>query len=180
VVGGVHRCVRDEAGAFRPEARWLIAGLVQFGGALMAFGNRAETSFLRLSQGKEAPQSICWGEFDRRALIRLPIVPVTRDGREVGPPTVEYRLPDGSAHPYLLLAGVAQAMLQGRDTADLDALLEATAVAAGASRAATRAAPVPRHPREVAEALAAHRGGLQAGGVFPDVLIDEVLARLGA
>jgi glutamine synthetase len=179
VMAGAHRGVRDEAGALRPEARWLIAGLVQLGGALMAFGNRAETSFLRLSQGKEAPQSICWGEFDRRALIRLPIVPMTRDGREVGPATVEFRLPDGSAHPYLLLAGLAQAMLQGRDTADLDALLEATSVAGGAGRGA-RSAAVPRHPREVAEALAAHRGGLQAGGVFPDVLIDEVLARLGA
>ncbi len=82
------------------------------GGALMAFGNRTEGSLIRLTQAKEAPNAIVWGEFDRSALVRLPIVARTEDGRPVSPPTIEFRLPDGSAHPHLLLAGVAQVMVE--------------------------------------------------------------------
>jgi len=80
----------------------------------MAFGNRGGGSFVRLSQAKEAPNAIIWGDADRTALVRLPIVARTEDGRPVTPATVEFRLPDGSAHPHLLLAGVAQVMVAAR------------------------------------------------------------------
>ena len=101
---------RDGSGELREPAQWLIAGLVEAGGALMAFGNRSLGSFVRLTQGKEAPNTVFWGEFNRKALVRLPLVATTEENRRVGVPTVEFRLPDGSAHPYLLLAGIAQAM----------------------------------------------------------------------
>ncbi|HEX6974443.1 MAG TPA: glutamine synthetase beta-grasp domain-containing protein, partial [Vicinamibacterales bacterium] len=48
-------------GTLTSEARWLIGGLVVHGGALMAFGNRSRDSFVRLSQGKEAPGNVTWG-----------------------------------------------------------------------------------------------------------------------
>ena len=64
-VDGEHMGGMDEHGSLAPSAQWLIGGLVQFGGALMAFGNREHTSFLRLTQGKEAPTSVTWGRFDR-------------------------------------------------------------------------------------------------------------------
>jgi glutamine synthetase len=179
VSDGRHVAIRNAEGALAAEAKWLIAGLVTLGASLMAFGNRAQGSFVRLSQGKESPRAIYWGDFDRRALIRLPIVPKTADGRIVSPSTVEFRLPDGSAHPYLLLAGVAQAMLHGRATERIDDLIE-SASAAGARGSAGPVSPVPRHPREIAEALIAGRAALESGGVFPPVLIDEVLARLGS
>ncbi len=179
VVGEENRGGREADGSLFPEARWLIGGLVQLGAALMAFGNRGEKSFVRLRQGKEAPRSIVWGEFDRNALIRLPIVPADTEGQRVGAATVEFRLPDGSAHPYLLLAGVAQAMILGRSTSGLDDLLEATS-AARPGGAAGSATPVPRDRREVADALASHRTALEDGGVFPPNLIDEVLAWLRA
>lgn len=159
-------------------ARWLIGGLVQMGGALMAFGNRAEGSLQRLAQGKEAPNTIGWGSYDRQALIRLPIVPTDEEGRPVAPPTIEFRLPDGSTLPHLLLAGAAIAMLQGRATDDLDRLLDHTAVAtrtAGEPRA-----ELPRNFAQVAEALERYRESLQAGGVFPAPLIDNVVLRLKA
>ena len=121
VVDGEHLGGRDADGRARAApAQWLIAGLVRMGGALMAFGNRTEGSLVRLTQAKEAPNAIVWGEFDRSALVRLPIVATTEDGRPVSPPTIEFRLPDGSAHPHLLLAGVAQAMVEARASADLD------------------------------------------------------------
>ena len=90
----------------------------------MAFGNRTPNSFVRLTQAKEAPSTVTWGRYNRKALIRLPIVATDEEGRSVSAETVEFRLPDGSAHPHLLLAGIAQAMVAARDFDDLDSLLE--------------------------------------------------------
>ena len=177
VVDGDHVGGRVADGAMHPAARWLIAGLVQFGGALMAFGNRSESSFVRLTQAKEAPNTIVWGEFDRSALVRLPIVATTAEGRAVGPSTIEFRLPDGSAHPHLLLAGVAQAMVHGHGTKEIEALLERTSIAAAKAKART-ATSVPRNAAEVADALSRARKVLEDGGVFPASLIDQVIGRL--
>ena len=102
----------------------------------------------------------------------------TEDGRLVSPPTVEFRLSDGSAHPELLLAGIAQAMTRGRGFEDLDARLEATT--AVRARTGEAAVPLPRSRRDIAEALAATRDVLEAGDVFPPLLLDEVLKRLEA
>lgn len=174
---GAHLARRDADGRLAPPAQWLVAGLVRHGAALMAFGNRVEGSFLRLSQGKETPAAVTWGEADRHALVRLPITARAPDGREVAPPTLEFRLPDGSAHPHLLLAGVAQACISGRATPDLDALLEATrsdVVHPGAGVVTS----LPTCAREVADALHAQRRVLEAGGVFPEALLERVVAGL--
>ena len=176
---GEHLPTRDARGRLTEAAQWLIGGLVCHGGSLMAFGNRVERSFVRLGQAKEAPSAVKWGEFDRSALVRLPIVATDASGRPVSPPTIEFRLPDGSAHPHLLLAGVAQAMVRGRATPDLPSLIDAT----DASRLKAEAgagAPVPRGFDEVAAALRAQRAVFEAGGVFPAVLLDSVMARLEA
>jgi len=175
VQDGVHLGGRDAAGRLPDPARWLIAGLVRHGGALMAFGNRVEGSFVRLTQGKEAPTSVTWGEFDRHALVRLPIVATAPDGRRVASPTIEFRLPDGSAHPHLLLAGVAQALVSGSETPDLEALLERTA-AARAPREAGGVSGLPRSRREIADALVSARAMLDAGGVFPERMLAAVIA----
>lgn len=172
---GAHLGRRGGDGRMSEPGRWLIGGLVRHGAALMAFGNRVEGSFIRLSQGKEAPTAVAWGEFDRLALIRIPITARAEDGREVSPPTIEFRLPDGSAHPHLLLAGVAQALLAGRATPDLDALLDAT-TAARVRQDPSAAAKLPRHAREIAAALEGQRTVLEAGGVFPASYLDNVIA----
>lgn len=175
---GGQYAARGADGALTGPARWLIGGLVRHGAALMAFGNRVESSFTRLAQALEAPSGVTWGEFDRGALVRLPVLATHPDGRPVAPATVEFRLPDGSAHPHLLLAGVAQAMVAGRGLADLDALLRATE--SGHAQANGGAGePVPSGPAEVAVALRAQRDAFEAGGVFPVVMLEAVLKRLG-
>jgi glutamine synthetase len=174
VIDGRHVDVRREDGELEDHASWLIAGLVQLGGALMAFGNRVDGSFARLVQGKEAPKSIVWGDYDRSALVRLPVVATTADGRPVAPPTVEFRLPDGSALPHLLLAGVSQAMVAGKGTAKIDALLERTS-AKSPSSVSGMDNRVPWNAIEVADALAAHREMLEDGGVFPAALIERLI-----
>jgi glutamine synthetase len=177
VVQGRHQDVRLADGELGEHARWLVAGLVRLGGTLMAFGNRVDGSFARLVQGKEAPKTITWGEYDRSALVRLPVVATTEDGRPVGPSTVEFRLPDGSALPHLLLAGVAQAMVEGRGLPELDALLNRTAARSAGSTQET-INRVPWNYIEVADALVEHREALTAGGVFPEVLIERLIERL--
>jgi glutamine synthetase len=179
VKDGLHLGGRGPDGSLSREAEWLIAGLVRFGGALMAFGNRTEGSLIRLTQAKEAPNAIVWGDYDRSALVRLPIVASTVEGRLVSPPTIEFRLPDGSAHPHLLLAGVAQAMVSARESGDVAELLVHTSTAA-LKRGERIPTPVPTRFLEVAAALSVQRAAFEAGGVFPPVLIDQVIERLSA
>ena len=168
-VDGVPVGGRRPDGRLHDPARWLIGGLVQVGGALMAFGNRVEGSFVRLNQGKEAPNTVVWGDCDRKALVRLPLVPTRASGAAIAAPTVEFRLPDGSTHPHLLLAGIAQALVLGKETPDLDALLEATR-SGGAGGAS-----VPRTFAEVRDALGRYEAVLAAGGVFPPRLLQAAV-----
>jgi glutamine synthetase len=176
VINGEHQPNHTPDGALQDPARWLIGGLVRYANGLMAFGNRSQASFVRLSQAKEAPNTITWGRYNRRALIRLPIVASDEDGRSVSPETIEFRLPDGTAHPYLLLAGIAQAMTAGRSIEHLDALIEKTSAQTLHS---PYAIAVPRSFPEVGEGLRQHREMLEAGGVFPRHVIDRVLEALG-
>ncbi len=179
VVDGRPMGGRDEAGRLSDPGRWLVAGLVRHGGAMMAFGNRVPGSFVRLRQGKEAPTAVAWGEFDRHALIRLPIVATAPDGRLVGAPTIEFRLPDGSAHPHLLLAGVAQALVEAARAGELDALLSRS-TAAHVREHPDAAARLPLNAREIAGALGATRPALEAGGVFPAGMVQLLLDSLRA
>ena len=176
--GGEVLAGRDGSGELREPAQWLIAGLVQAGGALMAFGNRSLGSFVRLTQGKEAPNTVFWGEFNRKALVRLPIVATTEDDRTVGVPTVEFRLPDGSAHPYLLLAGIAQAMRFGRDAKNRAELLVRTSADNSGRAGGEGRTPVPRNFQEVAAELESRRAIFEAAGVFPPDMIDGTIRAL--
>ncbi len=174
VVDGVHSGGEDEKGNMLEPAKWLIAGLGQVGGALMAFGNRVDGSFIRLTQGKEAPNTVTWGKYNRKTLIRLPVVARDEEGKAVSPPTVEFRLPDGSAHPHLLLAGISQGMIYGKDVENLDALLEKTKFNPDGAGVAS----VPHTMPEVAKALEENRGILEAGAVFPANVITRLIDTL--
>lgn len=175
VVDGVHRPVSAPSGDLQPPATWLIGGLVWHAAALMAFGNRAPSSFVRLAQAKEAPNTVTWGRFNRKALVRLPIVATDRAGKSVTPETVEFRLPDGSAHAHLLLAAIAQTMVAGQSIENLDAVLERTSATTLHS---PYALGVPRTITEVVQALRKHRAVFEADGVFPKHLIDRVAEAL--
>lgn len=169
-LGGVS--AEGELGA---EARSLIAGLVRFGGATMAFGNREDGSFVRLGQGKESPEQMTWGLFNRKALVRLPVEVRDAEGNRVAPPTIEFRLPDGSVHPHLLLAAVAQTFLAAGEPAEVDRLLEQS----DASReSAEGGGAIPSSAEEVARELFSSREIFEAGGVFPPAFVDRTLERL--
>lgn len=178
MVRGEHRGGENRQGQLHDEAKWLIGGLASIGGALMAFGNTEPSSFVRLSQGKEAPNTVTWGPFNRKVLVRLPVVARDKKGVPLMPPTVEFRLPDGSAYPHLLLAGIAQGFLMGKEMKNLEAFLEKTK--ADENSVGVGVEKVPRDFAEVAELLVSHRGALEAGGVFAETVINRFVHILSA
>ncbi len=88
------------------EAYSFIAGLLTHMNGMAAFSNPIINSYKRLKPGFHAPTELFWSLNDYRAPIRV----VT--GRE-GEIHMEWTLPDGAANPYLLIALVVSAGLNG-------------------------------------------------------------------
>jgi glutamine synthetase len=145
----------------------------------MAWGNRDATkSFLRLSEGHETPTKFQWDFFNRKALVRLPIQSRTAQGDIRTPATVEFRLGDGSAHPHLLLAGIAQAFCHAylMDDTTLMEVVDHCRVHLGKSHDPLEA--VPRNQNDIAAILGAHSQIYAAGNVFHPSFIEKFLANL--
>ena len=87
-----------------------LAGQIEHAKALVSLVAPTVNSYKRLVPGYEAPVYICWGRTNRSALIRVPRVTETkaREGARL-----ELRCPDPSCNPYLALAGMLQAGLDG-------------------------------------------------------------------
>jgi glutamine synthetase len=83
-----------------------IAGLLKHAKGITAITNPLVNSFKRLVPGYEAPTQISWSMKNRSPLIRVPAK------REVGT-RIEFRSPDPSANPYLALAVMMGAGLDG-------------------------------------------------------------------
>ncbi|MCK5689211.1 glutamine synthetase, partial [Myxococcota bacterium] len=60
-------------GALSENAKKLISGFIELAPSLTAFGNTVPTSFLRLVPHQEAPTTVCWGDRNRSALVRVPL-----------------------------------------------------------------------------------------------------------
>jgi glutamine synthetase len=113
----------DPDGKLSKPALRLIGGLCHSAQSLTAFGNTIASSYLRLIPHYEAPTRIFWSDFNRDALIRIPLAwttahnladrinPASSSPTEIpeNRQTVEFRSPDGSALIHLLLAGIIMA-----------------------------------------------------------------------
>lgn len=88
------------------EAYWFIGGLMKHARAFTAITNPLVNSYKRLVPGYEAPIYIAWAAQNRSPLIRIPAArgDATR---------VELRSPDPSCNPYLALAVILRAGLDG-------------------------------------------------------------------
>lgn len=172
VQNGTHLAVFQQEKELTDISKWIIGGLVQMGNALMAFGNRDLTSFIRLQQAKEAPNKITWGQYNRKALVRIPIVACNADGLPVTHETIEYRLSDGSTHQQLLLAGIAQSICWSAKNPDLDFWIKITS--AENQSAEAKPISIPSSFGEVSQNLLQHRGVFEAGNVFPSHLIEAI------
>nr|WP_305880269.1 type I glutamate--ammonia ligase [Deinococcus sp. QL22] len=87
-------------------ARQFIAGLLEHAGGMTAITNPLVNSYKRLVPGYEAPVNIAWSTSNRSALIRVP----AKRGNST---RAELRMPDPSCNPYLALAAMLAAGLDG-------------------------------------------------------------------
>jgi len=148
-------------------AEYAIGGILKHARSLCAITNPTTNSYKRMVPGYEAPTRLAYSQRNRSAAIRIPVYSSRPKSRRI-----EYRLPDGSANPYLAFSAILMAMLDGvrnkihpgqpldKDIYDLPA---------------EELADVPSTPPHLDEALIAlekdHEFLLQ-GGVFTEDVID--------
>jgi glutamine synthetase len=87
-------------------ARHYIAGLLKHAPGFCAVTNPLVNSYKRLVPGFEAPTNVAWSERNRSPLVRIP------SGRDEAT-RCELRMPDPSCNPYLALAVMLRAGLDG-------------------------------------------------------------------
>ena len=90
-----------------PVALNFIAGLLAHAKGLCAVTNPLINSYKRLVPGFESPTHSVWSERNVNPLVRVPPI------REKGQTRCEVRNPDPSCNPYLALAAVLRAGLEG-------------------------------------------------------------------
>ncbi|MCD4737760.1 MAG: type I glutamate--ammonia ligase, partial [Anaerolineae bacterium] len=95
-------------GCISDIARYYIGGLLQHGGAVMAFTNPSTNSYRRLIPGYEAPISAIYSLANRSAAIRIP-----KYANQPETARFEFRPPDATANPYLAMSAQLMAGIDG-------------------------------------------------------------------
>lgn len=100
-------------GDISPIAANAFAGILEHAESLLAWTAPSQISFLRLRPHRWSSGSICIAKQNREALLR--ICPVVQFGRADPAHSfnVEYRAADATANPWLVLAGIIEAMVDG-------------------------------------------------------------------
>jgi len=186
-----------ENGKLSPMARMMIAGILDVADALTAFGNTIPTSYLRLVPHQEAPTNICWGDRNRSVVIRVPLgwsgaQHMISDANpqdckcqpeSVNKQTFEFRVPDCSADPYLLVAGFIISSLEGlKNPISLETAeklyVDVNIFKPEFKDKLATLKQLPASCFESAEALDAKRASFEANGVFPKGMIDSRIKHL--
>ncbi len=179
------------------DARRIIAGMLELAPSLTAFGNTIPTSYLRLVPHQEAPTMVCWGDSNRSVLVRVPLgwVAETSMIKDANPQetgeipyipgkqTVEFRVPDGSADLYLLLAGIIVAAQNGILSENSLEIAEKLYVNVNIfddehKEIYNRLKSLPQSCFESADCLDKQRAAFEANNVFPKGIIDSIIAKL--
>jgi len=180
-------------------AKKTIAGLLKVAPALTAFGNTIPTSYFRLVPHQEAPTMVCWGDTNRSVLVRVPLGWVAetnmikdanpQEFKEVpyipGKQTVEFRVPDGSADLYHLLAGMIVAAREGILSDVSLKIAEELYVNVNIFDDANKAIlerldSLPQSCCESADCLDRQRSTFEENNTFPKGTIDRIIKRLKA
>ncbi|MFM7013884.1 MAG: glutamine synthetase family protein [Actinomycetota bacterium] len=98
--------MHDGGDGFSDNAKHMIAGIIKHAAALTAFCNPTINAFKRLGPDTLAPYRANWGLDNRSAMIRIP--PERGEGTRL-----EVRVADGAANPYLMIAAILAAGLDG-------------------------------------------------------------------
>ncbi len=97
----------NENGELSEEGEYFINGVFTHLKTLAAFSNPSSNSYRRLASGFEAPQILDIGVGTRDTVFRIP------NYLEKEEKTIEFRLPDALANPYLLISVFLLAGLDG-------------------------------------------------------------------
>ncbi len=151
--------------------RYYIGGLLAHARALCALANPSTNSYKRLGQGLEAPNFAFYARGNRTAAIRIP--GYLSDAKDL---RIEYRPSDATANPYLMLAGLALAGLDGVKKRLLPSSPVETDVRKLPAQEQKRLPKLPASLDEALAALAADNDFLKVGGIFDDEFIKIWIA----
>ena len=190
-----------EDGNLTDAARKAIAGWMDAGTSLPAFGNPLPLSFMRLVPNQEAPTSLCWSFSNRSALVRVPLGWTTKMdmARKVNPnekhsdsdfsikQTFEWRASDGFADTYLLMSALCCAARHGFEMDNALDIAEKTYVGLGVdihkkgnSELQQSLEQLPGCCVEAADELERDREIYTSKGVFSDSIVDYTIDYLRA
>lgn len=100
-------------------ASLFVAGLLNHAKAFTAITNPTVNSYKRLVNGFEAPVHIGWSASNASPLVRVPSI---RDGNAI----IELRSPDSSCNPYLAIAVMLKAGLDGIKSNEMPPAMQTT------------------------------------------------------
>jgi glutamine synthetase len=146
--------------------RWFIGGQLEHAAAVTALANPTVNSYRRLRPYSFAPSNVSWGLENRFCYIRIP------HGRGKGT-HIENRVPGADNNPYVMMAGIYAAGLDGirRRIEPIGFIHEEDA------NARADLAPL---PRSMAEALAALKADTTMVGLLGEVFVNSYLALKGS
>lgn len=99
---------KGQYGNMNPTGLHYIGGLLKHAGAISAITNPSTNSYKRLVPGFEAPVAVTFGMANRSSAIRIPSY--VSDPQKT---RMECRPPDATANPYLALAAMLMAGIDG-------------------------------------------------------------------
>ena len=156
------------------EAHWFMGGLLKHIASLCAITNPSTNSFKRLVPGFEAPVTVGYATSNRSAVIRIPAYAKTPRERRF-----ELRNPDATCNPYFCYAAILMAGIDGIQNRidphengwgpydmNLFHLPE---------EEKKKLKGLPTSLEAALDALEADHNYLTAGGVFPEVLIQNFI-----
>ncbi len=158
------------------NAHYFMGGLLKHISSLCAITNPSTNSFKRLVPGFEAPVTVGYATSNRSAVIRIPAYAKTPALRRF-----ELRNPDATCNPYFCYAAILMAGLDG-----IKNKIDPHANGWGpydmnlyslSDEEKAKLSSLPTRLEDALDALEADHDYLTAGGVFPEHLIKNFIAK---
>lgn len=157
-------------GGLARDAQYFIGGLLQHGATLNALCNASTNSYKRLVPMVSMGMSYGYGYQNRKAIIRVPHFSDPADAR------VEVRFPDATANPYLAIAAIVMAGLDGiENSIDPGRPQDENESHATPPPGAHQQGRMAANLGEALAVLNEDRQFLMKGGVFSNALINAYL-----
>ncbi len=167
---------KDGYAQLSKEAHYFMGGLLAHARSLCAITNPSTNSYKRLVPGFEAPVTIGYAMSNRSAVIRIPAYAKSPDVKRF-----ELRNPDATCNPYYAYAAILMAGLDGiakkidpaeRGWGPFDFNLYTLS-----DEEKAKIEGLPTSLSEALDELEKDHDYLTAGGVFPERLLKQYIAR---